>query len=938
MVQNNTHHVTALKEQLPFTKQLLVRIEPHQEGIYKLQSLKQTGLITPPGALAAKLFFQHEPTFYGLRAKVDDLYVYVTVNELIELLTPTYRHPFIQLVGLDDATNSLINQFEEAARVWEQGEFWHEAEVTNESIQFPTKYGKIIQTAVLQKLNSIQLEQNLIPSLLPYFQNGGWPIQTEHSIDEIQMSLRLSEPDEMSEYWVLETIIINKKTGSIWTPTARKRVLPIEQVLPDKWSVHASMIESIQGNIISLLKTSSKAEYASDAIQSFETLSAEVLIHTSLIDNEVKYFLQHTLAILQSFGYEVLLPAWLKELKQSKMKVRVSAGQSNSKSMAGLDDILTFKWQFSLNNEEISPEQFKKLVDEKREFVRIGNEWFRMDADWLQQMKQLMQQAEAENWTVRELLFKELPETLIAPLEEDEDDAMRDDPLFAFDMQRSLKEYVNQLSDKKGLPSLPLPTTLHAELRPYQQEGYEWLAFMRDQKFGACLADDMGLGKTVQLISYILYTIETLHVKEPSLIICPTSVLGNWQKELERFAPSIQVHTHYGSNRLKGDAFDALLKSETRPEIIVTTYGTITQDIEFLQNISWNVIGLDEAQNIKNMQTMQSKSIRKLKGMHHIALTGTPVENRLSELWAIFDFIHKGYLGSFSKFQEKFINPIERDESEKHKHTLRMKIRPFLMRRTKRDPALQLNLPKKQESNEYCPLTTEQAALYESYIADTMSKLDQMSPFEKRGHILKMLNKLKQLCNHPALYLKEPFGQADALMKRSIKVQRIVSMAAEIIENNEQCLIFTQYIGMGNLLQHLFSELYDIDVPFLTGSMSKSQRDRLVEAFQAGEFPIFILSLKAGGTGLNLTAANHVLHADRWWNPAVENQATDRAYRIGQQQFVQVHKFVTIGTIEEKIDKMLETKSALSEELIQSSKWISELDDQDLKELLTLEM
>ena len=930
--QHFTNQVNPIKEQLPFSQELLVRVEPDGKDQFKIQAVKPTGLITPPSTLAKKLFYKHEPSYYGLRATIGDLHIYVTSAELIELLTPRYRHPFLQLQGTDDITNTYIAQFEAAATVWTEGSFWQHATVEEGGqIKFGIGYGDILQQAVTQKLQSSGIESEQIHTLIPYFQEGGWPITTDHSLDEIQVALRLSEPDETSEDWLLETVVVNKKTGSIWTPTAKKRTLPVAYALPEKWVAHAGEIENIQSKMLMLLSSNR-------SIPTYTSLSAASFFYLYLTDADVRGFLQGELTLLQSLGFEVMLPAWLKELKQSRMKVRVSAGSSNTKSVAGLNDILTFKWQFSMNNEEISAEQFRKLVEEKREFIRVGNEWFRIDANWLEQMKQLMAQADEENWTVRELLFKELPETLMAPLEEDTDDALRDDPMFAFEMQRSLKQYVDQLSNKQGIPSLQRPSKLQAELRPYQQEGFEWLAFMRSQGFGACLADDMGLGKTVQLITYILYTIETLDNDKPSLIICPTSVLGNWQKELQRFAPTLRVHTHYSSNRLKGEAFAALTKQQDAPQLVVTTFGTVTQDIEFLQTIDWNIIGLDEAQNIKNMQTQQSRSIRKLKGEHHIALTGTPVENRLSELWAIFDFIHKGYLGSFTKFQEKFITPIERDESEKHKHSLRMKIRPFLLRRTKRDPALQLNLPEKQESQEFCPLTAEQAALYEGYIEDTMASLEQMTPFEKRGHILKMLNKLKQLCNHPALYLKEPIVNADALLKRSVKLQRLVSMSAEIVENGEQCLIFTQYIGMGNLLQYVFSELYDLDVPFLTGSMPKQQRDRLVDAFQAGEFPIFILSLKAGGTGLNLTAANHVLHADRWWNPAVENQATDRAYRIGQRQFVQVHKFVTLGTIEEKIDKMLEMKSALSEELIQSSKWITELDDADLKELLTLDM
>ena len=444
----------------------------------------------------------------------------------------------------------------------------------------------------------------------------------------------------------------------------------------------------------------------------------------------------------------------------------------------------------------------------------------------------------------------------------------------------------------------------------------------------------MGLGKTIQLITYLLNVHARTETTTPSLIVCPTSVLGNWQKEIERFAPSLSVHTHYGPARAKDESFKELI-DQLKPDVILTTYGTASQDGEMLAETEFASITLDEAQNIKNMQTKQSRVIRKLRGKHHIALTGTPIENRLSELWAIFDFIHRGYFGNFRKFTDNFIIPIERDDSEVDKRKLRAKISPFLLRRTKSDPDLQLNLPKKLEQNEYCPLTTEQAALYESFLEETKFKLQTLTGFEKKGLILKMLSRLKQLCNHPALFLKEPHAPAEQMLNRSDKLDRIVSMAADIAVNGEQCLIFTQYIGMGQLIRQCLSELHGIDVPFLTGSMPKGQRDRLVEAFQEGEFPIFILSLKAGGTGLNLTGANHVLHADRWWNPAVENQATDRAYRIGQTKFVHVHKFVTIGTIEEKIDKMLVEKAALSADLIQSSQWLTELSDTELDDLLS---
>lgn len=911
----------------PFSKKLQLRIESVQEGYFTIQGFTAGGATVDADSLISSLFLNYEANVYGLLSNRTDLTVEVSTSELLDIFSPRYLHPFIEWIGVDAESQVWLEKASALQTYWQEPSLWSYAAIADDfsSLAFPIDGidTALLEMAVQQKFAQAGLVLSDLPKLLPFFLRGGWPLEQERQAGTVTVSLRLSEPEEDSDVWLLETVLSTATTKNYWTPAMRKQSLPIVDALPAKWQMFADAIEQQQAQIVDLL--------------SIEDLRSDIFIRIMLEDLEVRTFLREDLARLQALGFDVVLPAWLKDLKQSKLRVRVSTGNVATKKVAGLDDILTFKWQFSMNGQSISAEQFKKLVDEKREFIRIGTEWFRVDANWMHEMRALMQQAEDESWTVRELLFRELPEDLSLPLEEeDADDAMRDDPIFAFELQKSLKSYMEQLSEKKGLPTVPVPSSLQAELRPYQHEGFEWLVFMREQGFGACLADDMGLGKTVQLISYLLHLNETTADTKPSIIICPTSVLGNWQKEIARFAPFLIVHTHYQANRAKEDDFKQLVASE-KPHVILSTYGTVSQDAEFLQEVDWAAVVLDEAQNIKNMQTLQSRAIRKLHGTHHIALTGTPVENRLSELWAIFDFIHKGYLGSFGRFNEEFILPVERDESESHKQKLRAKIQPFLLRRTKRDPNLQLNLPDKQESHEFCPLTTEQASLYEGYILETLDQLEQLTGFQKKGRVLKMLSKLKQLCNHPALYLKEPFEDADTMLTRSTKLERIVQMAAEIVDNGEQCLIFTQYIGMGQLLQHCFSELYNVDAPFLTGAMPKQQRDRLVEAFQAGDFPIFILSLKAGGTGLNLTAANHVLHADRWWNPAVENQATDRAYRIGQTQFVQVHKFVTIGTIEEKIDKMLAQKSALSEELIQSSQWLTELEDHELRDLMMLD-
>ncbi|MBB5149819.1 DEAD/DEAH box helicase [Ureibacillus thermosphaericus] len=910
----------------PFATVYQLSFEQLKQGLYSVRAF-ENGSVVSGEKLTSAFFFRYEPNFYGLHAELEEEALLITAVELLECLSPQFKHPFVHFVGVTEEDALLLESIEQVQMLWNSPSLWNYIEMFEDELVVHLPNGEsdlqkeFLTTAIYQKLAKRGLQLSDVPSLIPFFKEGGWPLQQDRTVGHLKVALRLNEPEEDSEEWLLETVILSSSSSKHWTPAVRKRHLPMNEALPDKWKNYSEEIRQTQKQMLELLM--------------LDNVSDESFLHMPLSDAEVRTLLRDKFVKLTALGFEVILPGWLKELRKTKMRVRVNAQSGSQKSMAGLDDILSFRWELSIGGEKISPEEFRKIVDEKREFIRIGNEWFRMDADWMAKVRELMDKAEKENWTVKELVFREIPEELLNPSLEEEEDAEQDDPLFAFEMQRSLLAYVNQLQEKQGLPSVKLPKSLNATLRPYQQQGFEWLVFMRNQQFGAILADDMGLGKTVQLISYVLHLYEVLREKKPTLIVCPTSVLGNWQKELARFAPTLKVHTHYSSSRLKDEEFHHFLLKES-PQVVLSTYGTISQDVEFLDSIHWAVVTLDEAQNIKNMQTMQSKAIRRLHGDHHIALTGTPIENRLSELWAIFDFIHRGYLGSFKKFQDEFIVPIEREDSDQHKTRLRAKIRPFLLRRTKNDPELQLNLPDKQETKEFCPLTEEQAALYEGYIQESLAGLEQMSPFERKGRILQMLSKLKQLCNHPALYLKEPFSDARIMLERSMKLKRIVELTQEIVERGEQCLIFTQYIGMGHLLQHCFFELFDWDVPFLTGSMRKEQRDALVEAFQAGDFPIFLLSLKAGGTGLNLTAANHVLHADRWWNPAVENQATDRAYRIGQTQFVQVHKFITIGTIEEKVDQMLEMKSALSAELIQSSQWLTELEEDKLMELLKL--
>ncbi|MDQ0214109.1 SNF2 family DNA or RNA helicase [Oikeobacillus pervagus] len=764
---------------------------------------------------------------------------------------------------------------------------------------------------VKHRLATVQSGSLSPEELTQYFDEERWRewIEIDESPLPFTIGLRLTEPEEDELPWQLETILRNKKNP--------EKLYSVDARLPRNWKQHLPHVEKEQNRWLRL----------------FPWLEKDGTLMGELSEELAWQFLTNASEKLLQLGIEILLPSWWESIRQASLSLsaKVRSSQTNyRRSFVGLNAVLDFDWRLSMNGAELSEEEFQQLIEQNRRLIKVDGEWIQLDPEMIQKLQKLMNQAKKEGLTISDLLEQEL--TPVESSDEEEDLSIQTFAKIQIDLTRSLKKMISQLKDTTTIPLEEAPSTLQGELRPYQQLGFSWLLFLRSFGFGACLADDMGLGKTIQLISYLLKVKENEKSDTPALIICPTSVLGNWQKELEKFAPSLQVVLHYGSNRPQDEEF---VKSVQQADVVLTSYGLSHLDFDSLSSIHWSTIALDEAQNIKNSQTKQSRAIRKLKGMHHIALTGTPMENRLSELWSLFDFINHGYLGGVQQFQKRYILPIEKEHSKEKIEELQSRIRPFLLRRTKKDPDVELNLPDKLEQKEYCPLTAEQAMLYESYIQETFTEIEKLSAFQRRGLILQMLNKLKQLCNHPALFLKE--SRSNKIIERSEKLQKLVDLTDYIMNNQEACLIFTQYIGMGEMIQQELEQRFKVKIPFLNGSMAKSQRDKLVEQFQNGEYPIFLLSLKAGGTGLNLTAANHVIHYDRWWNPAIENQATDRAYRIGQKRFVHVHKLITTGTLEEKIDEMLEKKQALNDEIIQSDQWITELSDTELHQLIKLQ-
>lgn len=743
--------------------------------------------------------------------------------------------------------------------------------------------------------------------------------------------IQLMEPTDDSDVWRLRVLLQDKRAQDrvfVYPPVS----LPGDEPCPSVWGEHGARVDKDMRRWVRLVPWLQNSDPDVD-------VDASLMLRTELDANQAWSFLNEASVQLIEAGYTLFLPAWWDGVRQMrsrlKAKVRSSVG-SPAQPLFGIDQALSFDWRIAVGGLVLSETEFHTLLEQKTRLVNFRGQWIQVDPAFYEQAQRSMKKVEKRHGlTLRDALEMHLlgqgGDASVAETG-NTDEATRDDGI-EVELNKHLTDMIHQLHHTSELPVLDPPDLFQGQLRPYQQMGFSWLSFMRRFGLGACLADDMGLGKTVQYISYLLEMQDATAMATPSLIICPTSVVGNWQKELERFAPELRVHVHYGSNRKRGGDF---LATVAPTDVVITSYALSHLDEEELQSVRWHSICLDEAQNIKNAYTKQAASIRKLDAAHRIAMTGTPIENRLTELWSIFDFLNPGYLGSLRSFRERFVTPIEKTNDVALIDQVQKLVRPFLLRRLKNDPAVELDLPDKTEAKVYVSLTAEQAALYETILNDMLARLEMLSPMERRGIILATLTKLKQVCDHPAIFLKEQ--RNTHWSSRSTKLERLLEMVQELRAEGDSCLIFTQYVEMGHLLQTVLESTLNEDVLFLHGSLSKGKRDDLIDRFQSGQSSgVFILSLKAGGVGLNLTAANHVFHFDRWWNPAVENQATDRAYRIGQARHVQVHKFVTLGTLEERVDQMLEKKLALSEQIVGAGdQWISELSTDDLRELFTL--
>ncbi len=646
-----------------------------------------------------------------------------------------------------------------------------------------------------------------------------------------------------------------------------------------------------------------------------------------LTTDEVYQFLEKYAKSLEEQGFRILLPTWMTDPAKIRLKMRLLDNNSPkiTQGLFRMNSFLDFEWEIAIKDTRLSPNEFEQLANLRVPFVNVRGQWLNIDVNELDQAIEILRDKNRKI-SVNEIIQQSLIQ----------EENLSDEPFdLEYDNNSLFQDSSFNLSSLDDFQIEPTPLGFNGTLRPYQVEGFSWLKYLKKAGFGACLGDDMGLGKTIQLIALLLNDYSERNIeKSPSIIICPTSIIGNWFREISKFAPSLSVFIHHGNNRLKGLDFTSEVSNY---DVIITTYNLAYRDIKTLSEIFWENVILDEAQNIKNPRSKQTRTIKSLNSNYRIALTGTPVENRLSELWSIFDFINPGYLGNINKFTQKYILPIEKDNNKDKIQQLSSIIKPFILRRLKTDPNIINDLPDKNEYNIYCSLTEEQAILYEAVVKDLFNKLNDCSYMQRKGLVLATITKLKQICNHPALFMHE---KREKLANRSCKFNRLIEILDEVLSTNEKILIFTQYKELGELLQDFLQKKLNTKVLFLSGDTKTKQRETLIAEFQRKDVTspkIFILSIKAGGVGLNLTAATHVLHFDRWWNPAVENQATDRAYRIGQKRNVMVHKFVCIGTLEESIDQLIEQKKNLADAIITTGdNWLTELTNEDLNEVLTL--
>ncbi len=654
-----------------------------------------------------------------------------------------------------------------------------------------------------------------------------------------------------------------------------------------------------------------------------ETIFLSNMTDSSIsIDTQAAYrFLKEDAWTLKASGYRIIVPSWWSSKGRVKAKIKMKASkssQSDSDNPTGYFDaenLARFDYKLAMGEHEVSAQEWQALLASKSELVYLRGQWVEIDASEMEKMQKLIasQIKDKATGSMKDLLM-----------------ASSDSDIYDVELDKLMEGMLSKLHNKEKIALEKPPTGLKATLRPYQVRGLSWLGFLENQGLNPCLSDDMGLGKTMQVIALLL-----LNPKEKAaLLVAPTSVVGNWLREINKFAPSLKATIHHGTKRKEGKEFIAGVDNF---DIVITSYGLIRKDEKLFNEYNWSRLIIDEAQNIKNPLASQTRALYKISSTSRIAITGTPVENRLLDLWSIFNFLNPGFLGTRSAFKNNFEYPIQRDNCPYKTKLLKKLVEPFILRRLKTDKNIIQDLPDKIEQKVYCELSQEQALIYQSIVDEIIKELNDAENLKKRSAIIiSSLSKLKQCCNHPAQVLQD---NSEFSLSRSVKLQRLAEMTKEIINNGESLLIFSQFTDTCDALNKMLKTTFGLHTYYLHGGTSRNKREAMINAFQDEKSKpgVFILSLKAGGVGITLTKANHVIHFDRWWNPAVENQATDRAYRIGQQKTVFAYKYITMGTIEEKIDRMLEDKQRVADLVVGSDEsWLSKLDSKSFIDLIKL--
>lgn len=638
--------------------------------------------------------------------------------------------------------------------------------------------------------------------------------------------------------------------------------------------------------------------------------------------DEVALLLVDGLELCERSGAPILVPKGLVRRRLRLTAEATPAEQGGVSANLG-ESLVDVDWGLALGEEALTEAELRALADAKSELVQLRGEWVRVDtAEARSALADLAERREDQQTLT--------PADIVRLASQASTDLELTTPEPAADTTSAdgwLRDLLSGLPDEK-LTEVVEPALFSGELRPYQRRAVGWMQFLARLGLGGILADDMGLGKTPTTLAHIL----DRSGQRPTLVLCPLSVVHNWEAEAASFTPTLRVLVAHGSTRPTGDR---LVAEAAQADLIISTYGTATRDVETLARIDWELVVCDEAQAIKNHNTRAAKAVRDLPAVQKLALTGTPVENRLAELWAILDAVNPGMVGGITWFRERFATPIEQHDDAEALEAMRRLTGPFVLRRTKADKALVPDLPDKVEQVAWANLTQEQAGLYRAVLDDFLAEADLDDGMKRRGLVLATLTRLKQICNHPAHYLDD----GSTVVGRSGKLARFDELVDELLEAEERALVFTQYRGMGELLADHLAARLDARPDFLHGGVSRKRRQEMIADFQAGTGPpLLLVSLKAGGTGLNLTAASRVIHYDRWWNPAVEDQATDRAWRIGQTQTVFVHKLVCQGTLEERIDGLLTQKKDLADKAVGAGEsWLTEMSTDELRSLLELD-